>query len=362
MSLHGGADLADLLMAKRILLVRLSAMGDIVFASPLVAAFRRRYPDAHLSWLVDQPFADLLVSDPMLDAVIVLPTRDWRRLARERHYLALAGAVRSFVRDLRAQRFDLVVDLQGLLKSGVWAWLSGGTRRIGLGSREGSRYLMHRVVDRHGGDRARVGSEYLFLAGQLGLPVDGFPMRVAVSAEAADRAKGLVAESVGDASYGVICPFTTRPQKHWLAERWIELVPRLEARFGGAVVMLGGPGDTAPARAIAGGCGVANLVGRTDIPTAAAVIEGARYVVGVDTGLTHMGLAFGKPTVCLFGSTRPYTDTATPAGRVLYHDLPCAPCRRRPTCDGAYSCMTGIGVGEVTALLDSLLPQETRPT
>lgn len=348
-------------MAKRILLVRLSAMGDIVFASPLVSAFRRRYPDGHVSWLVAQPFADLLVSDPMLDAVIVLPTRDWQKLARERRYLALAGAVRAFVRELRGHRFDLVVDLQGLLKSAVWAWLSGGTRRIGLGSREGSRHLMHQVIDRHGGDRSRVGSEYLFLAEQLGLPVDGFPMRVAVPARAEERARGLVTDSVGDAPYGVICPFTTRPQKHWLAERWIELVPRLQARFGSAVVMLGGPGDVAPARTIAGGCGVANLVGRTDIPTAAAVIAGARFLVGVDTGLTHMGLAFGKPTVCLFGSTRPYTDTATPAGRVLYHDLPCAPCRRHPTCNGAYSCMAGIGAGEVMDLLDGLLPRVAVP-
>ena len=345
-------------MAKRILLVRLSAMGDIVFASPLVAAFRKRYPDARLSWLVAQPFADVLVSDPLLDEVIVLPTRDWRSLARGRRYLALGGAVRSFVGGLRARRFDLAVDLQGLMKSGVWAWLSGATRRIGLGSREGSQHLMHRVIDRAAARDDRIASEYLFLAEQLGLPVEDFSMRVAVSGEARKRAKELLADAVGDSSYGVICPFTTRPQKHWLAERWIELIPRLQARFGGAVVMLGGPGDVMSARPIAEAGNVVDLAGRTDIQAAAAVIAGARFLVGVDTGLTHMSLAFGRPTVCVFGSTRPYIDTATPAGRVIYHNLPCAPCERHPTCNGAYTCMTGIGVGEVMDLLDSLLPQQ----
>lgn len=345
-------------MADRILLVRLSAMGDIVFASPLVAAFRRRYPDASISWMVAEPFADLLASDPAIDEVIVLPTRGWGRLLRERRYLTFAREVRAFVTGLRRRRFDLAVDLQGLMKSGIWAGLSGAARRIGLGSREGSQYFMHQVVDRHGGHRERIASEYLFLAGQLGLPVDDFSMHVAVSPEAATRAAALVAEQVGEHPYGVICPFTTRPQKHWTRERWLELIPRLRDRFGGPVVMLGGPGDKVAAADIAAACDVVNLVGRTDIQMAAAVISDARYLVGVDTGLTHMGLAFHRPTVCLFGSTRPYTDTATPAGRVLYHDMACAPCRRRPTCDGAYTCMTGIQASEVTELLEGLLPSQ----
>ena len=345
-------------MADRILLVRLSAMGDIVFASPLVAAFRHRYPDAAISWLVAEPFADLLACDPMIDEVIILPTHRWGRLRLERHYLTLAREVRAFVTGLRRHRFDLAVDLQGLMKSGIWVGLSGASRRIGLGSREGSQHFMHQVIDRHGGRRERIASEYLFLAGELGLPVDDFSMRVAVSPEAAARAATLVAEEVGKDPYGVICPFTTRPQKHWTRARWLELIPLLRERFGGPVVMLGGPGDRMPAGDIAAASDVVNLAGRTDIQMAAAVISAARYLVGVDTGLTHMGLAFQRPTVCLFGSTRPYTDTATPAGRVLYHDLDCAPCRRRPTCDGAFTCMSGIQAGEVIDLLEGLLPPQ----
>ncbi len=345
-------------MAQNILLVRLSAMGDIVFASPLVPAFRRRYPDARISWLVAQPFADLLQTDPLLDEVLVLPTRRWSELLQAGRYVELLREVRKFVRDLKARNFDLVLDLQGLIKSGFWTWLSGARRRIGLGSREGSQWLMHEVVDRHGGDNARIASEYLYLANQLGLPAAKFPLRVSYSQDARDLARKLIADRTTGDGYGVICPFTTRPQKHWTKVRWIELAGELRARYGHDVVMLGGPADAAPARIITASGVVINLVGETGIQTAAAIISDARYLVGVDTGLTHMGLAFERPTVCLFGSTRPYTDTATAAGRVLFHEMPCAPCRRHPTCDGAYTCMTGIQPAEVIGLLDGLLRPE----
>lgn len=338
-----------------VLLVRLSAMGDIVFATPLIAAFRRGAPDVRVSWLVAQPFADVLAAESQLDEVIVVPTTDWKRLYRQRRFGELWRALRAFRRELKGRRFDLAVDLQGLLKSGVWTWLSGATRRIGLGSREGSQYLMDRVIDRHGGERSRIASEYLYLAQALGLETNGFGMRVAVGERGRQQAHELLRERVGDGAYGVICPFTTRPQKHWLVAHWQALIPRLEARFQRPVVMLGGPGDRAAAGELAAGGGVVDLAGQTDIQGAAAVIAGADYVIGVDTGLTHMGIALGRPTLCLFGSTRPYTDTATDHARVLYHDLPCAPCRRRPTCDGRFDCMRELTPGQVADALAQLL-------
>lgn len=331
---------------RRILLIRLSALGDIVFASPLIRAFRQRFPGARISWLVAQPFADVLAAEHQLDELIVLPVSDWRSLVRARAFRRLARDVLAFRRSLAGRDFDMAVDLQGLLKSGIWAWLSGAKWRIGLGSREGSQWLMHQVVDRHGGDPERIASEYLYLAEELGLPASPFPMHVAVGGAARQRAAELLGP-LGDGGFAVICPFTTRPQKHWPDGHWCELVPRLYDRFGMPVVMLGGPGDRERAGAISADRGLVDLVGRTDIQTAAAIIGRAGYVVGVDTGLTHMGMAFDRPTVCLFGSTRPYTNTATRQGRVLFHDLPCAPCRRNPTCDGSYDCMRELVPDEV---------------
>lgn len=341
----------------RILLIRLSAIGDIVMASPLVGALRRRYPQAHIAWLVQPESRDLLVDHPQLDEVIVWPRAEWRQLLAERHYLELARRVRAFRRELRGRGFDLAIDLQGLMKSGLLAWLSGAPERVGLGSREGSRWLMTHVVER-GGRAELIGSEYRFLAEALELPVADFRMEVGIGAEAERSARVLLEARVGQRSYAVGCPFTTRPQKHWVEQAWVDLARELHAHHGLPLVLLGGPGDRAAAQRIAARAGeaVEDLVGRTSLTQAAAVIRGARLLVGVDTGLTHMGPAFDVPTVALFGSTCPYLETGRENTTVIYHDLPCAPCRRNPVCDGRFDCMTGITPEEVLQRVAQVMP------
>jgi len=339
----------------RILLVRLSAIGDIVFASPLVAAVRRAWPDAHIAWLVQPECAPLLRHHPDLDEVIEWPFGRWRAQWRAGHPLMLLSEAHGAIAELRERRFDLAVDLQGLLKSALPLRLSGATERVGLGSREGSAMLMTRVVDK-GPASKRIGSEYLHLAQTLGLPLNGFSMAIHYAAEDAVAAEALIAEQRLDTGYAVICPFTTRPQKHWFAERWVELVRRLRAEAGLSVAMLGGPGDRSAAARIAADAGDAlvDLTGRTSLLTAAALIERGRALIGVDTGLSHMGIAFRRPTLLLFGSTCPYLDTTLPESRVLYHRRNCSPCRRSPTCGGAFQCMRDIGVDEVLDALRAL--------
>ena len=154
----------------------------------------------------------------------------------------------------------------------------------------------------------------------------------------------------------VICPFTTRPQKHWFAGRWIAFARRLKAETGLPVAILGGPGDRAAAAGIARAAedAMVDLTGRTSLLTAAALIERSRAVIGVDTGLSHMGIALRRPTLLLFGSTRPYLDTTRTDAQVLYHRRSCSPCRRRPTCGGVFYCMRDIGVDEVLDVLRAL--------
>jgi heptosyltransferase-1 len=337
-----------------ILVVRLSAIGDIVMASPLIHALRQRHPQAHIAWLVQPEAAALLRDHPELDEVIVWPRAQWRELWGRRRFSQLFRAVRAYRADLRRRGFTLAIDLQGLLKSGLLTWLSGARRRIGLGSREGSQWLMTEVLPR-GGEPELIGSEYRFLAERLGLSTRDFPMRIgigeAAEREAAQRRAGLPEGR----PYAVICPFTTRPQKHWFVEHWRALIPRLREDLGMAVVMLGGPGDRQAAPAIASDTGVVDLVGQTDLQTAAALIRDSALLVGVDTGLTHMGIAFDRPTVCLFGSTRPYLHSDSPRTRVIYHALECSPCRRNPTCNGAFTCLRGITPDEVLGEARALL-------
>ncbi len=338
---------------KTILLVRLSAIGDIVFASPLIAALRRTWPDARIVWLVQSECRALLDHHPDLDEVIVCPLHHWRQLWRERRISELLRGILALRATLHAYQFDLALDLQGLLKSGLLTWLSGARARIGLGSREGSQWFMTRTLPR-GGDSRRIGSEYLYLAETLGLPTDDFAMAVHYGELDAASVANLIAHNGLSNGYAVFCPFTTRPQKHWIEERWVQLAVRVQTEFGLTPVLLGGPANQTAAQRISDGL-LVNLAGQTSLTEAAALIDHAALLVAVDTGLGHMGIALNTPSLLLFGATRPYLDTTRANAQVLYHPLPCSPCKRRPTCNGRFDCMGLITVDDIITMAREVL-------
>ncbi len=342
--------------ARRILIVRSSAIGDVVFASPIAEALRRTHPDAYIAWVVEPGIDVLVANDPAIDECIVWPKKRWRELLRSGRWIALVREVRRFRALLRERRFDVALDLHGLAKSAFLAWLSGAPRRIGLGAREGSARLVTEVVARDG-DRARISSEYLHLAQYLGLDCGAFLPRLHVAPAAASAAAALLREhGLAPGGYAVFAAFTTRPQKHWFDDAWRELSRGLRAQTGLVPVLLGGPDDRPAAEVLVRDAPeIVDLAGRTDLAQAAALVRDSALVVGVDTGLTHMGIAFGVPTVALFGSTCPYTVTGRENARVIWLGLPCAPCHRTPTCGGAFTCMRDISadrvVHEVAAVL-----------
>ncbi len=299
--------------------------------------------------------ADLIIDDPCLDEVITWPKSEWKALWRDGRRWTLLRRVIEFRRRLRAFRFDTVLDLQGLFKSGLLAWMTGAPRRIGLDSREGSALFMSEVVER-GGDAARISSEYLHLARHLGLDCGDFLPRLSVTPPAALAADRLMAEHrLRARSYAVCAPFTTRPQKHWFEDAWQSLC-RILVERGLTPVLLGGPADAEAAACIASAdARIVNLAGRTRLHEAAAVVRSAGLVVGVDTGLTHMGIAFDVPTVALFGSTCPYTITGRDNARVIWLGMQCSPCRRNPTCGGAFTCLRDITPARVMEEVDRVL-------
>lgn len=341
---------------KRILIIRPSAIGDVVMASPLISALRRAYPAAYLAWLVEPYAYDLLRHNRLLDAVILWPKGYWKQLIRERNLRGLAREIQGFAVQLRQEHFDIVLDGQGLLRSRLLARLTNAPQRIGLDSREPGKSLMTRIVPR-GNNTARISSEYLELAMALGLPLDDFRMGVAVGEEDLHIAQNLLSTYGVSKPYVLLCPFTTRPQKHWIEERWLRLAAVLTAQLDLSVVILGGAGDTLATLHTESQPQVPlyDFTGKTSLGVSAALVKLAHLVVGVDTGLTHLAIALDRPTITLFGSTCPYTDTATTNTEVLYHRQPCSPCHRRPSCQGAYHCMRAITVEQVTAAAQNLL-------
>jgi len=341
-------------MPQRILIIRLSAIGDVILSSGLIPVLKSAWPGAEICWLTEEGNAGLLQHNPGLSRVYTLPRGRWAKAWRAGQYCVVLANFGQLIGELRAARFDLVLDIQGLMKSGLLARATGAPRRVGLGSKEGSQWLMTEVISRSVSSHLP-GKEYRALCRALGLGDAGYRLNVAVSEADRVQADRALAEVGVQGDFAVFCPFTTRPQKHWFDERWVELARRFADDSGMRIVILGGPGDCGHAERLASESGAISLAGKTSLTEAAAVIARARLLVGVDTGLTHLGLAMATPTLALFGSTRPYLDPAMPRSRVLYEARDCSPCRRRPTCGGTFDCMRAHEVDAVLRAMRELL-------
>ncbi|MBN2646279.1 MAG: lipopolysaccharide heptosyltransferase I [Thiotrichales bacterium] len=339
----------------KVLIVRLSALGDLVMATPLLAALKTRFPNAEIHWAVQPEFADVIRNHPLIDQLILIPKGRWKEAFKAGKWLGVWREIRALKQQLRAQEFDLALDLQGLIKSALWVKWSSAKRKVGLNAKEGTARWMDEVVSGDAVDGALISSEYEALAAYLGCDTRQFWMQLPTQLDT-PKSESLFAQ-VGN-NYLVFCPFTTRPQKHWFAENWQSLACLFPSWQ--PIVILGGPADVAAAQALMQAMPqqVVNLVGQTQIQEAIALIRRAQGVIGVDTGLTHIGIAEKRPTLALFGSTLPYQNPRTQQAQVLYHKMPCSPCRRHPTCDGRFDCMRALTPDRVFQAWQHLLEQK----
>jgi len=345
---------------KNILIIRPSAMGDIIMASPMLAVLRRAYPQARITWLVEPGLADLLRHNGHLDEVLFWPKGEWNRLIRERGFIELLRRIVAFRRELHSHHFDLGIDAVGLVKSRFLLWLSGARETIGFLSKEPGSFLLDHKVSKENDD-PRMSPEYREMIVALGLDPGHFAPQIVVAPEDRKIAQQLLASFGITSDYFVFAPFTTRPQKHWFDERWALLAKELVEKFGKPVIILGGPGDAARGTEIArqsDHAQVHSLCGRTTLGQSAALIKGAALLIGVDTGLTHMGTAFSIPTLALFGATCPYQTTTSPRTRILYEAPACSPCRRKPTCHGQFDCMRALSVEKIVTAATTLFAEE----
>jgi lipopolysaccharide heptosyltransferase I len=278
---------------SRVLIVRLGSMGDIVHALPAVAALRRRFPQVQMDWLVERKWAALVESTSVASNVLPLDRDSW-------------GALWQAIRGLRRNRYDWAIDLQGLYKSAVCAWLSGARRRIGhsqtreSGASQFYTLSVATILNRH------VAHMHLSLANVLGatdaLPV--FP-EFTVPAAAEAFAEAALAEHRLERFY-VLSPGGGWRSKLWPAEQYGHLHRRVAERFGLRAVVSFGPGEKALAESVRLVAGEPSpVVLGMDIPQLIAVLRRCEFFVGADTGPLHLAAAVGRPVVALFGPTDP---------------------------------------------------------
>lgn len=337
---------------RRILIVRLSAIGDVIVTTPVSRALRHAFPAAYLAWVVEPRAADVIRDNPFLDEVI-----PWERKKGGLRFRELL----EITRKLRERKFDTVIDCQGLLRSAVLGRLCGARCLIGnVPAREQAHRLYTIRVARSQTDLSSR-QRCLDLLRPLGIESTDRRMVAPVTDAARAEAKALLAKSGldGGEPYTCLVPATTWPQKHWIEERWGELAARLADETRSRPVLLGGPADAALARRVCvySGERCLDLTGRTSLTTAGAVLAAARCTVAVDTGLMHLSVAAGTPTVGLCGASwfRGFQDYERFA--LVREDLPCSPCLHHPTCDGRFDCMRALSVDRVLHAAAALLEE-----
>jgi lipopolysaccharide heptosyltransferase I len=301
---------------RRILIVRLGSLGDLIHTLPAVAAIRDAWPDAEIDWIVERAHADLLALVPVLSRVVVLGDRS-------------AGGWWSAIRTLRARRYDLAVDLQGLVKSAAIARLSGARRVVGFdrsGLREpAARFFYSEVVPVGEGRhviqknlalvRHALGGHFSLtdeMTSELNFASElNFPLRIPDSpALAAIRAKLQDLKTPGpqdprtSLEFVVLNPGAAWPNKRWPPGSFAQVACAIRDRHGWSSVVLWGPGEAGIAQAVVDGSGgAAVLAPATTLADLLAIASAARVFVSGDTGPLHLAGAVGTPLVALFGPT-----------------------------------------------------------
>jgi heptosyltransferase-1 len=331
----------------RILLVKLSSFGDVLHALPTLEALRDAYPRAQITWLVEAAYAPLLSRHPALDEVWLAP--------RLRPQEILSGAnpaiLRRLIRQLRSRPYDLVLDLQGLLKSAVWVALARSPRKVGYDRTREFSYLP--LTDRVPpfDPEAHAVRRYLNLAHYLGAPLAQPRFRLGL---AAAEVSGLMPGKAGR-PLAVLHPGARWPSKHWPPASWARLAEWLTQQ-GFQVALTGSGADRKLATSIAAQsqAPVLNLTGSTSLAQLAGLLQKARLAVTTDTGAMHLAAALGTPVAAIFGPTAPWRTGPFGEGhQVVRLEMACSPCFRRQCPEPR--CLTGLTPEMVAAACEKIL-------
>jgi lipopolysaccharide heptosyltransferase I len=315
----------------RFLVVRLGSLGDVVHAIPAVAALIDRYPDGRVDWIVDPRYVELVKTVERIGNVIPFDSRQgW-------------GSLIGTARRLRDERYDAVIDLQGLLKSGVLARVAGARRTIGF-SRAHLREPMASLfyTETHDpGDAVHVIDKGLALMRAVGVHATTVTFPLAVPFRAIPNA------------YVLINPGAAWPNKRWPAERFGALAAAIRQRLNLGSLVLWGPGEEGLASAVvAASNGAAQAAPPTGILDIASLARGAHLMISGDTGPLHIAGAVGTPIVALFGPTRSERNGPWSSADISITRFDRCVCHYERRCRRAQPCIDEIGVDEVLAAVE----------
>ena len=330
--------------AQRILLVLHGSIGDVTRALPLAGLLRAGYPRAFIAWSVEPAAAPLLEGNSAIDEVILFDRRRWWK----------SGG--AFLKCIRRHNFDLVLDLQRHLKSGVISRCSGAPHRLGFHRTDAKEFnwLFNNLFIEPCGDNIAKLDHYLKFAEFLGLALTPLRWDFALTEAEGHAVDGYLKDT--DSPFAVLFVGTRWESKNWFADQIAACANLLRRDHRLGVVLLGGADDRRLAEQSLALTepGVVNLTGSTSLREAIGIIARAKMAVGPDTGLMHVAAALNVPVISLWGATDPArTGPYGFAHLAIKGSAPCSPCYRKH-CQIGRQCMQSITIDSIAAKLNLL--------
>jgi lipopolysaccharide heptosyltransferase I len=329
---------------RKILIVKPSSLGDVVHSLPFLNALSQCFPYAEIHWVIAKGFEGLLEGHPLIHRLWIIKKDSWKKVRNARSTIQ---EIALLFRQLKQEKYDMVIDLQGLLRSGMITSATGSPVRIGLKeAREGSRVFYTDTVE--GGKNIHAVDRYLKIVEYLGCDVTEirFPF------PPIDKTSAFYLQSSAfhrPDGYAVLVPGARWKTKRWPAEKFGRLASLLRVKS----VIIGSEGDKAIADEIvslSNGKAV-SLVGKTELKDLINIIGRARFAVSNDSGPMHIAAALGIPVFAIFGPTDPARTGPYGKGHTIIRSdtTSCAPCFRR-SCDDV-TCMENISADEVLKII-----------
>ncbi|UCH81995.1 MAG: lipopolysaccharide heptosyltransferase I [Nitrospiraceae bacterium] len=334
----------------KILVIKPSSLGDVIHALPFLKAVKDTFPDADVDWLISTHLKGLIEDNPFINRIFTINKDSWKRF---KNLYQTVSEILSLRQRLKDEHYDLVVDLQGLFRSGVIAQFAAASKTLGFAdAREGSRFFYDEKISVEGISHAV--DRCLEVARALGAKVKKAEFPVTVNDSAMEKVKQMIGNSD---EYIVIAPSARWLSKRWPAHYFASLISKLHIQC----ITIGSKDDTGLVRqivALSQGNAV-NVCGKTDLKELVSLISGSRAIVCNDSGPMHIAAALNIPTIALFGptvpeQTGPYGWQSNTHFKVIKAEVPCSPCRKKDCND--LICMDSISVKSVLAELDRYLP------
>lgn len=290
---------------KNILVVKPSALGDIIMALPALSALRRSFPQAKISWLVRPEFADILRDHPLVDEVILF---DRKFLGKAWYSIKALSGIFALVRKLRSQHFDLTVDLQGLFRTAGFCWLSGCKKRFGMADGREFAPIFYTDKVHPSDDSIHMVDYYLKVAQAAGGDISRIDFAIPENQQADITINKLLQKhSIARGNYVVLMPGSAHQDKCWPVDRFAAVADKIKTEFGIDVVVVGSNSERPLCDKLiaAAKSHVTNLAGQTSISELISLIRGAKLAITNDTGPGHIAVASGVEVVFLFGPSNP---------------------------------------------------------